>query len=133
MAITYTLTEIKPFINSMVYSALIRKVENTETETYYDKIKIEAEKVIYANSSYTSTDDMTAFILLPYCYVVQYLALPLLSEISKEMQEFINDKYDFAIELLHRNPKINSETGEEEPLADKSSSFTKQLTGLYEI
>jgi hypothetical protein len=133
MAITYTLTEIKPFINSMVYSALIRKVENTETETYYDKIKIEAEKVIYANSSYTSNDDLTAFILLPYCYVVQYLALPLLSEISKEMQEFINDKYDFAIELLHRNPKINSETGEEEPLTDKSSSFTKQLTGLYEI
>lgn len=133
MAITYTLTEIKPFINSMVYSALIRKVENTETDTYYDKIKIEAEKVIYANSSYTSTDDMTAFILLPYCYVVQYLALPLLSEISKEMQEFINNKYDFAIELLHRYPKVNSETGEEEPLTDKSSSFTKQLTGLYEI
>lgn len=133
MAITYTLTEIKPFINSMVYSALIRKVENTETETYYDKIKIEAEKVIYANSSYTSDDDISAFILLPFSYIVQYLTLPLLSEISKEMQEFIQAKYDFAIDLILRNPKVNSETGEEEPITDKSSSFTKQFTDLYEV
>lgn len=102
MPITHTLTEIKPFIKPSVYSALTKKTIETDSTTNFTNISAEAEKIIYNNSSFTTTDDVSAWSLLPFAYIVQKLTIPLLDNVEKELNDRIEMYYNFALTLIEQ-------------------------------
>lgn len=125
MALTYSITEIKPLIHNSIYIALAKKIDNTESEVFYDSLKTEAELIIYQNSNYESGDVLPSDFKRIFAHIIQYLALSLIGETSKDFQDRIIDLYEKAIEDLKKIPKIVSDV---EILKDKSTSCFKTFS-----
>jgi len=125
MSITYLLSDIKPLIHNSIYLALAKKIENTGSTVFYDSLKTEAELIIYQNSNYESGDVLPSDFKRIFSHIIQYLALSLIGETSKDFQDRITYLYEKAIEDLKKLPKIVSDV---EILKDKSTSCFKTFS-----
>jgi len=126
--ILVTHDQIKPYVINGINAALAKAYPDSD-QSYFDIIEAQAAQILFDRSGYTANDkeSIAGWSAIPMAYIIQKLAKNLVSQLSSDISDAIENDYKTALSIIDEHPNESQDAP-----ADKSSSFVGYINNMNE-